>query len=523
LGIIKPVPLLGSPARAVDVASTAGLEAVAAGRLVLGASSLFPTGGIDARLGGDLSAVHGAALRSQGALAEAGNHLNVARSALAGAGGAILPQVSSPALAMLAEVDHARHQLVGARKGLSLLADLSDPATDVRLLLLSQDSLELRATGGYVGSYGVLHFLHGSVRLDKYEATEDLPDPKPMIPPPADLAVYLPGPWRLSNVNWWPDFPTTATAARDMFRRQGGGDVQGVIALTELATARMIGATGPLQIPGYEKPVTEDGFDKRVVYEVEQKMPRDVPRKKFLTELAATLFERLFALPPDRVPLLAEAVARSAGAGDIALWFNEPARESLIDGAVVEGRLPRTQGDFLMLVDANLSATKANLDLTRDVVYRVARENGGWVGHLRARIRDDADKTAINPYYNGYLRVYVPLGSKLVGNRSDQTDSGPAPDGPYEVFSQLVNVDPRGEQVVTFDYELPPAVAASGRYRLSWVRQSGTPRDTLAGTVEGRSFQSVPGERTLLVEGDGKGHGVIDWLRSRWVVKKLID
>ena len=44
----------------------------------------------------------------------------------------------------------------------------------MRLLLLSQDTLELRATGGFIGSFGVLRFSHGTARLEDFRATEDL-------------------------------------------------------------------------------------------------------------------------------------------------------------------------------------------------------------------------------------------------------------------------------------------------------------------------------------------------------------
>lgn len=44
----------------------------------------------------------------------------------------------------------ARRDLDGAGRGLDLLADLTAPTTDARLLVLDQDSLERRATGGFV-------------------------------------------------------------------------------------------------------------------------------------------------------------------------------------------------------------------------------------------------------------------------------------------------------------------------------------------------------------------------------------
>jgi hypothetical protein len=153
-----------------------------------------------------------------------------AEALLQGPAGAVLPPVSAPARQLRAEIRQARRQLSGARQGLDLLAELTSPGVDARLLLIAQDSLELRPTGGYIGSFGVIHLSHGTVRLERYEDTESLPPPDPPLTPPNDLDPVLPRHWGLSNVNWWPDFPTTAWMAREMFRRQGGGAVDGVVA-----------------------------------------------------------------------------------------------------------------------------------------------------------------------------------------------------------------------------------------------------------------------------------------------------
>lgn len=497
LRLLNPVPVLGSPGRALSAAARAGLDGVAAGNIMVDASASFPTSASATVDGHDLSAFHAAADRSVTAVDEANRKLAAAATALRGPAGAALPQVSGPARAMRTEIEGSRRQLSGAAKGLALLGDLTSPDADVRLLLLSQDTLELRPTGGFIGSYGVLHFSHGTAKLEKYAATEDLPDPSPPMAAPLELASFLTRPWSLANANWSPDFPTTATAAAELFRRQGGGDVDGVLGLTELATARLVGALGSLQLPDYAKPVVQDGFDTRVVFEVEQKQPFDVPRKKFLIELANVLFERLFSLPADKLPAVADAVRQSMAAGDVQLWFKDPRRQESLAGTTVEGRLPQTDGDFLMVVDSNMTASKANLNVTKVVDYRVDRDKDRrLVAHVDVQITDDGDRTSINPFYNAYLRIYVPAGSQLIPDDGFRTKQL-ARDGPHEVFGQLVIVPAKGHGTVSFNYVLPNTVDKASAYRLTWLRQSGTPRDDLRLTVVGRNDQFDPGARSL--------------------------
>jgi hypothetical protein len=152
---------------------------------------------------------------------------------------------------MLRVMDESRQHLTAAGHGLSLVSNLTAPGADVRLLLLSQDSMELRATGGFIGSFGVLHFAGGTAALERYDSIAALSVPNPPMAAPEELQRALgSSPWELSNSAWWPNFPTSAANSAEMFRRQGGGEVAGVVAITEHVMARLVGALGPIQLPG---------------------------------------------------------------------------------------------------------------------------------------------------------------------------------------------------------------------------------------------------------------------------------
>lgn len=505
LSLLRPVPLIGSPVKALAAGVRAGREVAAAGRVLHEAASSFPTSGTAGLDGHDLTGFHAAAQRSAAALVAADGHLAAARRALRATAGATLPQVSGPARSLLATIDDARGELASAGRGVRLLSRLTASETDVRLLFLSQDSMELRATGGFIGSFGVLRFAHGSARLERYDDTfEGLPPPRPPMDPPGELARVKIAYWELSNSNWWPDFPTSARTAAEMFRRQGGGEVAGVVAVTEHVMARLVGAVGPITLPGSGEPVTEEGFAERVLYEVEEKKrPQDVPRKQFLVDLAHEMFRRLFSLPADRLPALVDAVAGAAGSGDLQVWFADPAWQAEIAGTALEGALPRAGGDVLLLAGSNMTGSKANADLVRRADYQVRREpGGGLLATLEIDYHNQGAKSRTNPYYNEFLRVYVPKGAELVGGGDEDTFTEDAPDGPYTVISHRLLLHPGEHEVVTFRYRLPEGLAAGGRYRLTWLRQPGTPADTLTATVGNRTYDADPAQRRLEVTAD---------------------
>ena len=161
LAVISPVPLAGSPGRAVGDTVAAGLHVVAAGRDLAQAERAFPTVGGTGLDGADLSAMHKAALDARAPFDRAQRELTDAERALRGPAGAALPPVSSPARGVLPVLAETRRQLDGARRGLGLLADLTAPTADARILVLSQDTLEGRPTGGFIGTIGLLHLRTG--------------------------------------------------------------------------------------------------------------------------------------------------------------------------------------------------------------------------------------------------------------------------------------------------------------------------------------------------------------------------
>ena len=103
----------------------------------------------------------------------------------------------------------------------------------------------------------------------------------------------------------------------------------------------------------------------------------------------------------------------------------------------------------------------------------------------------------MNPYYNGYLRVYVPKGTTLADD--SEGDLTPAEDGPYDVITTAVYVEPLGKLHVHLEYTLPKTVAPDGRYHLTWLRQPGTPADSLTAIVGTQTFAADPAERRLEV------------------------
>jgi len=136
-----------------------------------------------------------------------------------------------------------------AYEGLMLLPDLLE-RDDQNWLLLAQNNEELRPSGGFITSVGMLEILDGLPALrdfrDSYQVENwDQPHPDPPLPLREYMRLDL---WVTRDANWWPDFPTSALAVSDLYFLNQGVAVDGVIAADMIAAERLLEALTPLTL-----------------------------------------------------------------------------------------------------------------------------------------------------------------------------------------------------------------------------------------------------------------------------------
>jgi len=124
-----------------------------------------------------------------------------------------------------------------------------------RYLLLVQNNAESRATGGYIGNYGVLGLDDGALRLERFGQPSELPrrvDARRPLRAPADYVrrygrLVAANPWAYANMS--PDYPTVAAVIADLYLRSDGRPVDGVIAVDPSGCRRCSSSPGRC---GYE-------------------------------------------------------------------------------------------------------------------------------------------------------------------------------------------------------------------------------------------------------------------------------
>lgn len=308
--------------------------------------------------------------------------------------------------------------------GISLLAVLTQTrnpfAGDKRYLILLQNQMELRPTGGFLGSYAVAKVKNGKLWdvsvQDIYEpdgrATE-------YIEPPAPIQeAFQLGTLRLRDANWDPDFSKNAKTLIWYFRKVGEGEFDGVIATNLLVFQNILWEIGPIKLVDYGEEITADNlWEKSQFYSQEGFFPGSKQKREFLGDLAKGL--RLKAEDSgifQKLKLLMLAV-KLLNEKQIMIYSIDSDVQKALDlfgwaGEVRRGNCPAWVtgciADSLMVVEANLGVNKANCCVERRAELEITRTEGGLEHKLKLIYENNSGGSSWGGEYKAWVRALIP-------------------------------------------------------------------------------------------------------------------
>ncbi len=369
-------------------------------------------------------------------------------------------------------------------------------------LVLFQNNMELRPTGGFIGSYGRLEFENGKLKNLKVDDIYNLDgNLKDHIEPPPEIKSDLgQKDWYLRDSNFEPDFPTSARQAEFFYNKEAGERVQGVVALDLTAAGKLIEAVGGLNLSDYSEAVTKENlFENAVKHSESDFFPGSSGKRNYLTSLQNALFNKIFFTSNQNWPAIVASLGEALEQKHMLVYFEDPQVFSYIASQNWAGILPRepekkegeTQ-DLLAIVEANLGANKSNYYLERDLKLDTEIGKEYEVYHrLLITYRNNSPSSAFPAgTYKNRLRIYLPAGTKL--NRASLNgiditkELNPLSDYGRTYYSLLVEVSPKQEVFLNFDYTLLNPLSFKddlNKYRLDIIKQAGTGSDPFEWTL----------------------------------------
>lgn len=243
-------------------------------------------------------------------------------------------------------------------------------------ILLLQNSDELRATGGFPGSYLKVLLQNGKVTdlivEDIYDADGQFSG---FVAPPHGVAEYTSegNGLRLPDANWNPDFPESAKVLLSFFAQSNRTAVSGIGAVTLQTAEDVLTITGPLYLPDYKTHLTAENISRVLRDERSDFFPGSV-QKKFVLQhaLTAGLVSLKDLSSTQQAAVLQQLLAWTA-AKDIQLYAVNPDTQTILTELDLDGSLPPQP--LIGLIESNVGINKANRFIDRTVALEVA-ENG---------------------------------------------------------------------------------------------------------------------------------------------------
>ncbi|MFN8035798.1 MAG: DUF4012 domain-containing protein [Acidimicrobiia bacterium] len=353
-----------------------------------------------------------------------------------------------------------------ARDGVDALIDLLGGSGPRRFLVFSQNPDEVRPTGGFIGTYGVLATAGGHLDLERYDSIESWYKSHPQAQVPAEQAAAPlrlgtpPSAQTIANVNATADFPAAARLAADLWKRGGEAPVDGVFAMTPDFMARILAVLGPVAVPGYDETVTSANLLERVDFHTHLEAAANQQpggRKAFVAELAHVVMQRLLDAPASKWEPLARAVGKSFDAKEAMAWSNRPVIGREVAARAWDGALPEGTGDFFYQGEFEYTA-KNGRGLKRTFDHTVdLRADGSAKVTTKVTIantRAASSEGLLNIDSLSFVTAYGPTGATLDA-ATDPPDTVGTPIAGHPNASWFVSADPLASASYTVAWDAP--------------------------------------------------------------------
>ncbi|MEK7121268.1 MAG: DUF4012 domain-containing protein [Patescibacteria group bacterium] len=284
-----------------------------------------------------------------------------------------------------------------------------------KYLILFQNPSELRPTGGFPGTYGVVTFKDGKLQDFKVDDVYNLDGQlRELIIPPLQLQHITPN-WGMRDANWFVDFPTSARKMTAFFKKESGYDVDGVITFNPKIVAQILDIVGPVEMPEYDLILESNNLFSALQEEVEYKGDRKQP-KQIIVDLAPKMLKKLYSTGSDKWLDVFNLLVSSMEQKDILMYFRDLNLESFSVDKGFSGKVADTASDYLMVTFTNVKGSKTDLVMDSSLKVWTESENGKHkVSITRAHNGGDNKYGFYNKQSPTYVRVLVPENAEFTG------------------------------------------------------------------------------------------------------------
>lgn len=415
------------------------------------------------------------------------------------------------------DISRYKHDLYELKKLVSRTTELLGNNKQKKYLIIFQNNMELRPTGGFIGSFALATFNKGRltemVVNDVYSADGQL---RGHVDPPEPIRIHLgEGGWYLRDSNWDPDFPSSAVKAEWFLDKTIAEKVDGVIAIDLYFVKRLVAIIGQINLPDFNLSINADNLYQVLQSEVEDEFfPGSIKKASILTALSRQLVEEIKSLDADQHLKLFKELYLSLERKHVQIFLHDVNAQSAISNLGYSGQLDLTTDcglrcvkDSYSLVEANLGVNKSNLYITRNHNLKINIEKDRITHELVVDYSNSASPVVGNMgIYKNYARIIVPVEAEIAGIR-EYDGVGMYKDVNFDLVDTngrreagfLVEVLPSSNKKIQIVWTLKNnLLAQGGQYDLKIIKQAGTDEDPIAININTLTGEATSSYNTTL-------------------------
>ncbi len=343
------------------------------------------------------------------------------------------------------------------------LPDLLGVDERKRYVILLQNDGEIRGTGGWISSYGVVAIEGGQIRElfvdDIYNAEGTLRVKGYTYKAPVSMIRALgETPYTFSLVNWDPNLDSVMTSTEQFIYDLGkGNDIDGIITINTVFLQKLLDKWGGIEVPGESEIITSSNLYPKIFEMHTEFTPGSTRKATFLANLANEAVTKLLSSNFAEYKNISDVIIESLTEKHLQATFKNTLAKSYFDENNWDGNMDPKYLSAPINIDWNWGGNKANLYIKKNHTLDINIKDEKTIDYkYQIAIQNDS---SINTYpqgeYVNYVRIFLPVNATLMGitgikdNKYDIYN-----EGGYKVVGGWFNVPIKENKILEITYRI---------------------------------------------------------------------
>jgi len=331
-------------------------------------------------------------------------------------------------------------------------------------LILLQNTQELRASGGFMGSYARIDLQNGKINNLKIQ---DIYEPDGQftgfVEAPVGAQKYLSGGegLRLPDSNWHPDLPTSAQTTLSYFAFGKEQKIESAIALNVDLIEKLLLIMGEVYLPDYGVTVTADNLSALARADREEFFAGSKQKANFLTALFDNLKLKLENLDRSQQKEILELIKVALETKNIQLFSTNQNLQKIFTKTNIAGELRALDSDafYFYSLESNVGINKANQNIIREVKINLGESRTDL--EINFENKSIANSLDYINYQRLILNPEINIG-EIIWNNEKITD-----------YDEEIIFNSRGTKFKQVGFLIPVETGQNGGLRVSLIGASG--------------------------------------------------